>query len=84
MINFWSAFGMLAMESNEVIGLRLARVSKGGWTAIDEIELMFREKIAANSEALSLLVSGTSPVTVVNRYREVAAGNLDRLSRAPL
>jgi hypothetical protein len=80
MLNSWFAMIMLAIESNEVVGLRLAKLAWGGEAALDEAEIMISEKIGAGVEAFSSLLSGTSSLAVINRYREHVAINCERLS----
>ncbi len=48
MLDYWFALTMLAIESNEVVGLRLAKLITGGDAAWYEADLMVSEKITAN------------------------------------
>jgi hypothetical protein len=77
----WTKFSLLALESSEVIGLRLMRLTAGGNDAHTEAQLMVSEKIAAGIEASLSLLGGSTPGHVVDRYREHVAANADRLSR---
>ena len=79
MLNSWFAMTMLAIESNEVVGLRLAALYTGGQAAWDEVDLMVSEKIAASVEASTSLFTGASPLAVINRYRELVGANRGRL-----
>ncbi len=79
MLNSWFAMTMLAIESNEVIGLRVARIAAGGAGAWDETELMISEKLSAGVEAATALLSGASALSVINRYRELVAANSERM-----
>ena len=79
MLNFWFGLTMLAFESHEVIGLRLTKLAGGGAAALDEADLMIREKIHAGFEAITSMAMGASPPSVVSRYREVVQANYKRL-----
>ncbi len=73
-------FIRLAMEANEVIGLRMMKIILGGPDAITEIQLMIAEKINASAEAGTSLILGRSPTAIVARVREHVANNQRRLS----
>ena len=49
---------MLALEANSVIGLRLIKIAHGGVYAVQEVNLMVREKVDAGAEAMAALVGG--------------------------
>jgi hypothetical protein len=51
---------MLALESNRVIGLRLAKLMRGGKGAQREAKRMVREKIQAAAKAGANLMAGAS------------------------
>lgn len=70
----------LAIEANEVIGLRMMKIILGGPGAMAEMQLMITEKINASAEAGTSLIFGQSPVAVVARVREHVANNHRRLS----
>jgi hypothetical protein len=72
---------MLALEANQVIALRLAKLAQGGREAIAEAQLMVREKATAAFQASAILASGGSVSRVVSRYRKHVAANAKRLSR---
>lgn len=76
----WYAATMLALESNEVIGLRLMKIAAGRHDARHEAELMVAEKISAFVEAAVSLCGGASPAIIIGRYREHVAANALRLS----
>ena len=79
-VPFYST-AMLALESCDVISLRLAKLMLGGRDAHDEARLMVSEKVNAMFEASASLVAGGTPGSVVDRYREHVAANAERLSR---
>jgi hypothetical protein len=76
----WFTGAMLAFESCEVVGLRLAKLAVGDLAADDEARLMVSEKIGAMFEAGARLMAGASPAAVIGRYREHVAANARRLS----
>ncbi len=71
---------MLAVESNNVIGLRLSKMALGGLSACDEAILMVREKVDAAMEASAAIATGETPAAIISRYREHVAANASRLS----
>jgi hypothetical protein len=79
-VPFYST-AMLALESCDVIGLRLAKLMSGGRDARDEAHLMVSEKINAMFEATASVAAGGTAGSVVDRYREHVAANAKRLSR---
>ena len=52
---------LLALESQTIIRIRLARLSLGGPAAMVEAERMVSEKVLAFGEAATTLVTGGSP-----------------------
>lgn len=76
----WFAGAMLAMEASEVIALRLQKFVSFGADAEQEANLMVNEKIAAAFEATMSMLSGATPVAIIERYREHVAANAKRLS----
>jgi hypothetical protein len=76
----WFAGAMLAMESSEVVRLRLEKFVRCEADAEQEAHLMIHEKIAAAFEAAASLFSGATPGAVIGRYREHVAANVKRLS----
>lgn len=86
MFGAWWKLGMdatlLAMESQQVIGLRLAKLSLGGPAAQIEAQRMVSEKIMAASEAAMMIATGVSTQKVVTGYRRKVRANARRLSQA--
>jgi hypothetical protein len=78
---FFSSF-MLAIEAQRVIELRLVRLAWGGREGRAEMQSMMTEKVHAAGEAMTTLMFGGSPETVIARYREHVAFNAKRLSAA--
>jgi hypothetical protein len=76
----WYAGAMLALESCEVVRLRLEKFAQADDEAEREARLMVGEKIAAAFEAAASWLSGASPATIIGRYREHVAANARRLS----
>jgi hypothetical protein len=77
----WSAVLMLALESSEVIGLRVAKLAGGGVDAQHEAHLIVCEKVDAVFEVSGArLMSGATAINAINRFREHVAGNARRLS----
>ena len=71
---------LLGFESQQVVGLRLARILAGGGDAYREMQLMAREKLQAGIEAVLHLAAGGSPVDVVDNYRRIVQANIARLT----
>ena len=71
---------MLALESGSVINLRLAKIGRGGFGAVEEIALMFAEKADAVVEATTAALAGQPPSGMINRLRVHVAANEARLS----
>jgi hypothetical protein len=76
----WFAGTMLAIESCEVVRLRLELFAKHEGGAEHEACLMVSEKIAAAFEAAASWFTGATPGAIVGRYREHVAANVKRLS----
>lgn len=72
---------MLAMESNRVIGLRVARLMRGGKPAQREAQRMVTEKIVAAAMAGTSLMRGASTDKIVGQYRAKVKANSRRLTR---
>lgn len=85
MFGSWWKLGMdatlLAMESQQVIGLRLALLATGDRAAQVEAQRMVSEKIMAANEAALLLATGGSTARVVAGYRRKVRANARRLSK---
>jgi len=76
----WFTVILLALESSEVIGLRVAKLAGGGLDAQHEAHLMVREKIDAVVEVGARLLCGATAVNVIDRLQEQVAANAERLS----
>jgi hypothetical protein len=76
----WFASAMLAVESAEVVRLRLEKFANQTDDAEAEACLMVSEKIAAAFEAATNWLSGATAATIIGRYREHVAANAKRLS----
>jgi hypothetical protein len=72
---------MLGLESNRVIGLRMAKLMRGGKAAQREAHRMVSEKMLAAAKAGTSLMAGASPDTIVAQYRRKVTANVKRLSR---
>lgn len=72
---------LLAMESQQVIALRLAKLATGGAAAQAEAQHMVTEKIMAAQEAALLIATGGSTAGVVAGYRRKVRANARRLSQ---
>jgi hypothetical protein len=72
-------FFWLGIEANEVVGLRMIKITSGGPAALSEMHLMIAEKMEAAAEASTSLICGQTPMVVVARYREHVANNRLRL-----
>lgn len=70
---------MLAVESQQVVGLRLLKLGGGGSSAGREAVLMVTEKMEAASRATQSLFMGASPDSVVSGYRTKVQANARRL-----
>ncbi|MCJ2062303.1 hypothetical protein MKK63_06255 [Methylobacterium sp. J-088] len=70
---------MLAIEAQRVVELRLVRLAWGGREGLAEAQSMVIEKVHAAGEAVTTLMFGGSPETVIARYREHVAANTKRL-----
>jgi hypothetical protein len=76
----WFAASMLALESSEVVRLRLEKFASCDGGAGHEAELMVSEKIAAVFEAAASWFAGGTPASIIGRYREHVAANAKRLT----
>ena len=84
MFGAWWKLGMdttmLVLESQAVIGLRMAKLAAGGAAARAEAHRMVDEKVTAANEAALLLATGGSTQRVVSGYRRKVRANRRRLS----
>jgi hypothetical protein len=76
----WFASAMLAVESAEVVRLRLEKFASDDSDVEQEACLMVSEKIAAALEAAANWFSGATAAAIIGRYREHVAANAKRLS----
>lgn len=76
----WYPAFMLAVESNNVIDLRLRKLATGSVNTATETGLMFREKVDAAIEAGSMLSKGGTTADVIEFYRVQVASNAKRLA----
>jgi hypothetical protein len=76
----WYAGAMLAMESSEVVRLRVEKFARCEADLREEAQLMVSEKIAAAFEAGLSWLAGATPGAIIGRYREHVAANVKRLS----
>jgi hypothetical protein len=72
-------FIWLGLEANEVIGLRLIKITSGGPAAMSEIQLMIAEKMDAAAEASASFIRGETPMAVIAKIREHVVNNRRRL-----
>jgi hypothetical protein len=73
MLNTWLSVVMLSFEASTVVGLRMLKMSGGGTEAYDEAQLMVVEKIRASIESVVALMGGSTPHSVIERYRDHVA-----------
>ena len=76
----WISVSLLALESSEVIGLRVAKLARGGVDAQNEAHLLMNEKIVAIFDTSLRLVCGATASHMIDRFREQVAANVLRLS----
>lgn len=72
---------MLGLESGQVIGLRMLKLTYGGSAALNEMQLMISEKVDAAFELRVNVMAGASAEKVIGRYRQHVAANAARLSQ---
>jgi hypothetical protein len=80
MLNPWHCATLLAFEAHDVMRLRMMKIAGGGSDAFSEVHLMITEKIGAAVEALSSMMLGGTPMSLIERYREHVAANAFRLA----
>jgi hypothetical protein len=71
---------MLAVESHNVIDMRLWKIATGGVHAGEETRLMVSEKVDAALQAGAMLMTGKSSAEVIDFYRKHVAANAARLT----
>ena len=69
MFEAWFNLSLLAVESQQVIALRMMLAALGGPKVQAEATLMVTEKIAAANHAMGRLMMGATPDSVVTGYR---------------
>jgi hypothetical protein len=72
---------MLAFETQQVIALRLLKLTWGGSAARSEANRMVTEKIAAIAETAAKVTTGSTASSVVKSYRKKVRANRQRLSK---
>jgi len=80
MLDPWRCANLLAFEAYDVMRLRMVRLSASGSDALVEAHLMITEKTGAAIEALTTFMSGGTPLSILERYREHVAANACRLA----
>ncbi len=80
-MKFIRSASWLALESHQVIALRVIKLSRGGAPASREAARMIEEKIIALGEASAKVASGCSPDSVLSGYRRKVRANRRRLMR---
>jgi hypothetical protein len=78
----WVSIALLAIESNQVIALRCAKLARGGAAAGPEFTRMITEKMFESAAAAQTLMTGGSHETVIAAYRKRVKANARRLNRA--
>jgi hypothetical protein len=78
----WYSTTMLALESHQVIALRLLILGDGGPAAFEEAILMVSEKMDAALAAGVTILFGGSTASVIRAYRRKVAANAGRLRHA--
>jgi hypothetical protein len=76
----WITVVMLALESSEVIGLRVAKLAHGGVDAESEAHILVNEKVVAVFDAGMRLMCGATTGQVIDGFRKQVAANALRLS----
>ena len=81
MLPSWYKLMILAVQSQQVVWLRLAKLGAGGSRARREGRSMVSEKMTAARLATGRLMMGASLDRVVGGYRKKVRANLRRLSK---
>jgi hypothetical protein len=81
MFRYWSNLAMLAVESQQVIALRMMKLAAGGTKAETEAHRMISEKVTEAGNATMRLMMGASPDSVVLDYRRKVRANARRLTK---
>jgi hypothetical protein len=72
---------LLALESQQVIGLRVLKLALGGDAATREANRMVAEKATAFGEAATKVATGKTTRSVVKGYRKKVRANRRRLAK---
>ncbi|MDH7795284.1 MULTISPECIES: hypothetical protein [unclassified Beijerinckia] len=72
---------MLVLESQQVIGLRMAKLALGGPAAMHEANRMVSEKGFAFAEAATHMALGGSTDAMVRKVRRTVRANRKRLTK---
>jgi hypothetical protein len=81
MLKLWSDAVLLSFETQQVIGLRMLRIAKGGSRAHAEARRMVSEKLAASLDAAATVLRGGSGQKVLGQVRGRVRRNARRLAR---
>ncbi|MCX5478676.1 hypothetical protein OSH08_06650 [Kaistia geumhonensis] len=81
MFSIFQQWTLLALESQEVIMLRTARLARSDAGAMTEARRMVFEKVDAAEQAMAALMMGQSQLAVVRGYRRRVRANARRLSK---
>jgi hypothetical protein len=73
---------MLALETQQVIGLRLLKLTLGGPVATREANRMVAEKVIAFGEAAAKVATGSTTRSIVKGYRKKVRANRRRLTKS--
>jgi hypothetical protein len=76
----WDA-NLLALEAQQVMAMRVMKISLGGRRGSEEAERMLSEKILAAGQAGMRLARGGSGHSVVKQYRRKVRANRKRLAK---
>ena len=77
----WLNFAMLAVESQQVIWLRMSRLAAGGAVAQREAQRMITEKAVAGLRMAGHFAAGGGADGATTHYRRKVRANVRRLSR---
>jgi hypothetical protein len=84
MFGNWMKLGldwtMLAIESQHVVALRMAKLSLGGAAASREASRMISEKLLTFNQVAARAAKGGSAHSVVKKYRRKVRSNRRRLA----
>jgi hypothetical protein len=72
---------LLVFESQQVIGLRLLKLTLGGAAASREANRMVAEKMTAFGEAATKVATGRTTRSIVKGYRTKVRANRRRLTK---